>query len=223
MHAVLTRRGLEGNRWDPDEFFAHGRREVEEVSAYLEELGLDVGGRGLDFGCGVGRLTQAFAEHAREMVGVDIARSMVDAARTFDRHADRVRYVENTSPDLSICADASFDFVYSNITLQHVPPRFVRRYVTEFFRVVRPGGWVLFQMRSGPRVEPGTPRALLYRLNREHFRRFLQRLQGKPAYEIHFLARSQVEETIEAAGGQLLDVVDVSGGRGKAFRYCAVR
>ena len=76
-------------------------------------------------------------------------------------------------------------------------------------------------MRSGPRVEPGTLRHWLYRINREHLRHLFQKIAGKPPYEIHYLARSQVEEVVEASGGRLVDVVDVSGGREKGFRYCA--
>ena len=222
MYAVLTDHDRAGNRWASEEFFRHGREEIAGVVAYLDGLGIDIrGGRALDFGCGVGRLSQALAEYADRVVGVDIAASMVEAARSHNQHGDRVEYVVNTEPDLSLFDDDAFDFVYSNITLQHVPPRYARTYIREFFRVARPGGCVLFQMRSGPRIEPGSLRSLLYRLNREYFRHFLQRLRGRPPYEIHFIARSQIEEIIEEAGGHLVDVVDLDGERGRNFRYCA--
>lgn len=224
MYAVLTRHDRAGNQWDPDEFFRHGREEIESVVTYLDELGIDIrGGRGLDFGCGVGRVSQALAEYLEEVVGVDIASSMVEAARAHNSFGDRVSYVVNQSADLSLFPDASFDFVYSNITLQHIPPRYSRVYIREFFRVTRPDGCVLFQMRGGPRIEPGSLRAFLYRLNREYFRHFLQRLRGRPPYEIHFMAREQVEEVIERAGGRLVDVNRVKGERSRNFRYCALR
>lgn len=224
MYAVLTREDRRGGRWDPEEFFRDGRDEIARVVEYLDGLGIDIrGGRALDFGCGAGRLTQALADHAAEVTGVDIARSMIEAATSFNRHGERVRYVVNTEPDLSLFGDGAFDFVCSLITLQHVPPRFGRAYIREFFRVVRPGGCVLFQMRSGPRIEPGSFRALLYRLNREPFRHLVQRIRGRPPYEIHFIAREQVEEVIAEAGGRVVDVTEVAGRRRSNFRYCAVR
>jgi SAM-dependent methyltransferase len=225
LYAVLTRHSRRGNRWDPDEFFASGRHEVRGVLAYLETLGTPPArDRALDFGCGVGRLTQALAEEFREVVGVDISYTMVEAARRFDRHSGRVHYRVNTEPDLRLLDDASFDFVYSSITLQHIPPEPASRYVAEFIRVLRPGGIALFQARSGPRIRPGTLRARLYALRRERFRRFWQRLRGRAPYEMHGLARAHVEELVAAAGGLLLDVVDLDPRRpGRSFRYCATR
>lgn len=223
FYAVLTSDGKEGGGWDPEEFYATGRREISEVMEYLDARDVELRtGRALDFGCGAGRLTQALADHFDGAVGVDIAEPMVETARKHNRHGERVEYVVNTRDDLSVFPDDHFDFVYSNIVLQHIPPRYVRRYVREFLRVLRPGGVALFQMRSGPRIEPGTLRALLYRLNREHLRHLFQRLGGKHPYEIHFLARSQVEELVTECGAELLDVDDVSRGRGRSFRYCVV-
>ncbi|MBW3533730.1 MAG: class I SAM-dependent methyltransferase [Gemmatimonadetes bacterium] len=222
LYAVLTRKARRGNRWDPEEFFERGRVEIAEVVAYLGRLGLEVGrGRALDFGCGVGRLTQALADHFDEAVGVDIAASMVERARKLDRHGEKVRYVVNTAPDLAIFGDDTFDFVYSNKVLQHIPPLAVEAYVREFFRVLAPGGVAVFQMRSGPRIEPGTLRARLYTLRRRTLRRLWKRLRGLAPYEMHYLARARMEEVVAEAGATLVDVQDVSGGRAKSFRYCA--
>ena len=225
LYAALTRSECAGQRWDPEAFFATGRAQIARVMAYVAGLGLAPGReRALDFGCGAGRLTQGLAEHFASAVGVDIAASMVETAQRYNRHGERVRYVVNTAPDLRIFDDSSFDFIYTNKVLQHIPPEYQAGYVQEFVRLLRPGGVAVFQMRNGPRIRPGSVRAWLYTLNRRHIRRIAQRLRGRAPYEMHYLARSRVEELVAAAGGRVIDVVDLSAGqRGKSLRYCVGR
>jgi 2-polyprenyl-3-methyl-5-hydroxy-6-metoxy-1,4-benzoquinol methylase len=225
LYAALSRNKLRGNRWDPKAFFENGRLEIRDVVAYVEARGLRLRrDRALDFGCAVGRLTQALADHFQAVVGVDIAVSMVEGARKFNTHGDRVTYLANTAPDLAVFESESFDFVYSNKVLQHIPPQHQLGYIREFVRVLRPGGIAVFQTRNGPLVRPRTLRAVLYTLNRRHFRRFAQRIRGRPAYEMHFVARSSVADAVASAGGRIVDVTDMSRGKpDKSLRYCVVR
>ena len=225
MYAVLTNHDYRGNKWDPEAFFQHGRDEIRGVMEYVDSLGWrQPRRRALDFGSGVGRLSQALADHFEEVVGVDISYTMVETAQRFDRKGGRVRYMVNTEPDLRLLDDDAFDFVYSNITLQHIPPEPAAAYVRELIRVLRPGGLAVFQTRNGPRIRPGTLRAHLYALRREYFRRFWQRIRGRVPYEMHYLARTQVEELVVESGGRMLDVVDLNHARrGRSFRYCATK
>src|SRR5687767_8439812 len=60
--AICTAPDKRFGRWDREEFFATGEREVAEVLATAAELGLPRRhGAALDFGCGLGRLTRALA------------------------------------------------------------------------------------------------------------------------------------------------------------------
>lgn len=225
MYAALSRNALRDNRWDRDAFFETGRQEIDAVIQHVGSLGLSLRPhRALDFGCAVGRLTQALAEHFAEVIGIDIASAMVERAREFNRHGDRVKYVANSASDLRVLDSDSFDFVYSNKVLQHIPPEHQLGYIREFVRVLRPGGTAVFQMRNGPVVRPGTTRALLYTLNRRYFRRLAQRIRRRPAYEMHYVARCRVESTVSAAGARTVAVTDLSRGRpGKSLRYCIVK
>jgi 2-polyprenyl-3-methyl-5-hydroxy-6-metoxy-1,4-benzoquinol methylase len=227
MYAALSRRELAGNRWDPEAFFANGRAEIGDVLAYVDRLGVALKrGRALDFGCAIGRLTQALGGHFEEAVGVDIAEAMVQQARTYNRHGAHVTYALNTAPDLRVFADHSFDFVYTNKVLQHIPPAQQLIYVGEFLRVLRPGGLAIFQMRNGPLVEPGSVRASLYNLNRVYFRYLTRRVRGRRPYglQMHYVARAQVQQVVREAGARMLDVADLSKGKpNKSLRYCATR
>ena len=207
LYAVLSQKHGKGNRWDLDEFFATGREEIAEALEYLAGLGLEIHkGRVLDFGCGAGRLTQALAGEFGQAVGVDISYSMVECARQHNKHGDRCHFVVNTSDDLAQFDDASFDFIYTIITLQHCPPEATTRYIAEFFRVLRPGGVALFQVPSGKRHDPGTFGAWLYSLQRGTLKRFWKRLRGKPPVELHYVNQGIVEEIIEKNGGRLVEV-----------------
>ena len=225
MYAVLTVHDRRGGKWDPAEFFARGVKEIDAVLAYLESASVHVARNdAFDFGCGVGRLTQALGDQFAHATGVDISSSMIDEARRHNRHGDRVRYQVNDVPDLGAFPDSSFDFVYSNITLQHVPPGPALAYIREFVRIIRPGGTALFQVRIGRLVAPGTLAAWFYRVKREYWRRFWQRVRGRIPYEMHFVARAQVEAAVAMAGGRIVDVVDVSKARnGSSLRFAVTR
>lgn len=222
MHAALTRSGYE-DAWTPEAFFARGREEIGTVLARLDGLDVEPGReRALDFGCGAGRLTQALAAEFERVVGVDIASSMIEAAREHNAHPERVSFRVNASDRLEGLDDASFDFVYSSKTLQHIPPRPARRYVREFMRVLRSGGVAVFQIRNGPHIPPGSIRAWLYRLKHQRFRRWWKRIRGKPDYEMHWLNRERVSGIIAEEGGRVVDVEDLSTTRpGLSLRMVA--
>jgi ubiquinone/menaquinone biosynthesis C-methylase UbiE len=226
LYAVLSRKDAKDNNWDVDEFFAAGRAEITEAMSHLSKLGVSVNmGRAMDFGCGVGRLTQALCEQFEGAVGVDISYSMIESAEKHNKFGDRCRYLVNTTDDLAQLDDASFDFVYSNISLQHSPPEASSNYIAEFFRILRPGGVALFQIPSGPRHDPGSLGAKLYSIKRGPLRRFWKRIRGMPPVEIHYITQSIVEGIIEASDARLIDATQQGSVRGSrvSMLYCAVR
>lgn len=123
LWAIITWPDKKGGKWKPDEFFDSGKTHVNGVMAYLNAKGICIQRkRALDFGCGVGRVTQALADHFEEVCGVDIAPSMVKLARKYNRHGDRYRHYVNDAADLKLFSSNSFDFVHTIIVLQHMLP-----------------------------------------------------------------------------------------------------
>ena len=62
LWAIITWPDKKGNRWDLEEFFSLGREEIAMIMTHIASLGLSLQHRkALDFGCGVGRVTQALA------------------------------------------------------------------------------------------------------------------------------------------------------------------
>jgi SAM-dependent methyltransferase len=216
-----------GNRWDVEEFFRTGEREVAALLACLERLGERLGApvprqraRALDFGCGVGRLTQALADHFEQVDGVDIAPSMVELAERYNRHGPRCRYHLNERDDLERFAGGSFDLVYSTLVLQHIEGRYVRRYLAEFLRVLRPGGVAVFDLPSHPtRTLQGRLLALLPQPALNAYRRLRYGYPG--VMEQHGIPRPEVESLLTARGGRLLEVADhpTLGSAWHCYRY----
>ncbi|MCI0397189.1 MAG: class I SAM-dependent methyltransferase, partial [Chloroflexi bacterium] len=93
LWAILTSPDAEGGRWDLQQFLASGKAEIECILEEIRLLGFSLTfGKALDFGCGVGRLTQALGNHFQECHGVDIAASMIDLANRLNEKPSRVVY-----------------------------------------------------------------------------------------------------------------------------------
>lgn len=162
LWAILTDPARKGGRWTPAEFFATGVAEIDALVAEARRLGLPRRRRrALDFGCGVGRLTQALAAHADAVLGLDVAPSMVAHARAFNRHGDRVTYAVQAGPPLATLADRSIDLVVTGRVLQHIAPEYARAYVAELARVLAPGGFLSFDLPSRPLDVPVLPAGAL--------------------------------------------------------------
>ena len=145
--------------WDADEFFRTGETEIDATLARAEPFGLpERRERALDFGCGVGRLTQAMCRHFERAEGVDIAPSMIAAAEQLNRHGERCDYHLNESDSLAFLDSGSFDLVYSALVLQHMAPDLARTYLAELVRVLRPGGLLVFQVPSARIPQAKLPR-----------------------------------------------------------------
>lgn len=76
----------------------------------------------LDFGCGIGRLTEPLREHFRSVVGLDMSEEMIRQASGRLKGHDGIRFVVNTTADLAVFSDASFDFVNEFVVFQHMRP-----------------------------------------------------------------------------------------------------
>lgn len=209
MWAILTDPRKRGNRWDRESFFETGEQHVGQLFEWIQEMdALPARGRALDFGCGIGRLTQALAARFDETVGVDIAPRMIELARELNTRGDRCSYVLNDRDDLGVFEDASFDFVYTVITLQHMEPRFSKRYLAEFVRILRPGGLLIFQLPDRPDERVGWIRATAPAIVRRAWHRLKRAAGRKGLMEMHGIARETVVALLESAGAEVVTVRD---------------
>jgi 2-polyprenyl-3-methyl-5-hydroxy-6-metoxy-1,4-benzoquinol methylase len=197
MWVVLSLPDKLGGKWTPEKFFASGREEIDRVLRIIREAGVTVNpGRALDFGCGLGRLSQALAEHFRRVEGVDISDSMIRQAQQYNKHPDKVEYQLNVKNDLSLYPRNQFDFIYSNIVLQHVPSTDQLLYIAEFMDLLKIGGVAYFQT-----IHCRGLRALVPNWFTEAYR--FVKYRGNSYTPIYGVPASHVETVIRNGGGRI--------------------
>jgi SAM-dependent methyltransferase len=208
LWAIFSAPGKRHGRWSADEFFQTGEAEIAEVMSVAAELGLpEKFRRALDFGCGVGRATRALSFRFAEALGIDISERMIELAHGFNVDRPNCIFLASDSSDLSYFDSKSFDLVYSNVVLQHLPgAESVYRYIAEFMRVVDDRGLVVFQMPFRLRWRArAQPKRRLYRT--------LRRLGANPRalykaglspMRTSALAEAAVTAAVERSGGQIM-------------------
>jgi SAM-dependent methyltransferase len=137
---------------DVDAFWRRGDEVLDRLVAMTgHRVGPD--DEVLDIGCGIGRMTRALAVRVGHVHALDVSSEMLRLAR--ERNADlaNVTWHHGDGTTLRVLADASVDGCFSHVVFQHLPDaRMTLGYVREMGRVLRPGGWALFQVSTDPRI-----------------------------------------------------------------------
>ncbi|RLI56364.1 MAG: hypothetical protein DRO87_08080 [Candidatus Thorarchaeota archaeon] len=108
-------------------------------------VGEVMGIRILDAGCGEGYLSRLFARRGAIVTGVDVSEKLVEISRVVAQQENvSVSFSVGDVCDLRDFADSSFDVVLSNLVLLNIPC--LQRALAEFYRVLRPGGIVVFSI-----------------------------------------------------------------------------
>jgi SAM-dependent methyltransferase len=119
-------------------FYASGRDYIAEMIATLVALtGEAPQGPALDFGCGVGRLAEAMAEHV-PTTGLDISPGMLAIAR---QRGGKATYAD-TLPA------GPFGWINSFIVFQHIMPERGMEILADLLDRLAPGGMISIQLTA---------------------------------------------------------------------------
>ncbi len=129
--------------WEKGDFtrIAHSMRESGE--ALVKGLGITKGLKVLDLGCGDGTTALPEARLGADVLGVDIARNLVDAGnkRAKEQGLTNCTFQEGDASNLHELKDHSFDLVVSIFGAMFAPKPF--EVAKEMVRVTRPGGRIV--------------------------------------------------------------------------------
>jgi ubiquinone/menaquinone biosynthesis C-methylase UbiE len=129
--------------WEKGDFTRIADTMRKSGEALVEKLGITKGLNVLDLGCGDGTTAVPAAKLGADVLGIDIARNLVEAGnrRAAERGLTNLEFQEGDASNLEQVPDKSFDLVVSIFGAMFAPKPF--DVAKEMVRVTRPGGRIV--------------------------------------------------------------------------------
>jgi ubiquinone/menaquinone biosynthesis C-methylase UbiE len=129
--------------WEKGDFTRIADTMRKSGEALVEKLGISKGMRVLDLGCGDGTTALPEAKLGADVLGIDIARNLVEAGnrRAAKQGLTNIKFQEGDTTNLEQVPDKSFDLVVSIFGAMFAPKPF--DVAKEMVRVTRPGGRIV--------------------------------------------------------------------------------
>src|SRR5689334_11604672 len=129
--------------WEKGDFTRIAASMRESGKALVGALGVKAGLKVLDLGCGDGTTALPAAKLGADVLGVDIARNLVEAGNRLahEQGLTNIRFQEGDATDLVGLKDQSFDLVVSIFGAMFAPKPF--DVAKEMVRVTRHGGRIV--------------------------------------------------------------------------------
>jgi ubiquinone/menaquinone biosynthesis C-methylase UbiE len=129
--------------WEKGDFTQIAALMRDSGEAVVQSIGIEPPLRALDLGCGDGTTAIPLACMGAEVVGIDIARNLVDAGnrRAEEAGLKNLKFQEGDACNLEGVADHSFDLTLSVFGAMFAPRPF--DVAKEMVRVTKPGGRIV--------------------------------------------------------------------------------
>jgi len=129
--------------WEKGDFTRIADTMRDSGEALVQKLGITKGLKVLDLGCGDGTTALPEAKLGADMLGIDIARNLVEAGnrRAHEQGLTNLKFQEGDASNLEQVPDRSFDLVVSIFGAMFAPKPF--DVAKEVVRVTRPGGRIV--------------------------------------------------------------------------------
>ena len=196
-------------KWDEKEFYHLGENEITGILEKCKNLNVAKNkGIALDFGCGVGRLTEPLSKHFKKVIGIDVSDHMLELAK---EHADKSK-IKNIDykgvESLSSIKSNSIDLVVTRFVLEHIPPTVAKKYIKEFTRILKPNGLATFE---APFAEPEG--------NEKHTKKYIEKSKKEdiPITLVFSIPKKEVYEIIDEGKCYVIDSNETNGLVNKDF------
>jgi ubiquinone/menaquinone biosynthesis C-methylase UbiE len=129
--------------WEKGDFTRLAANMRESGEALVQSLGITHGLKVLDLGCGDGTTALPAAKLGADVLGVDIARNLVEAGRkrAVEQGLTNCKFQEGDACNLQPLPDHAFDLVVTIFGAMFAPKPF--EVAKEMVRVTRPGGRIV--------------------------------------------------------------------------------
>ena len=142
---IMTNAPVNPNKalWEKGDFTRIADTMRESGEALVQKLGITKGMKVLDLGCGDGTTALPEAKLGADVLGVDIARNLVEAGnkRAAEQGLTNVRFQEGDATNLQGLPDRAFDLVVSIFGAMFAPKPI--EVAKEMVRVTRRGGRIV--------------------------------------------------------------------------------
>jgi ubiquinone/menaquinone biosynthesis C-methylase UbiE len=129
--------------WEKGDFTRIADTMRESGEALVQRLGITKGLKVLDLGCGDGTTALPEAKLGADVLGVDVARNLVEAGnkRAAKEGLSNIKFQQGDASNLQQLPDEAFDLVVSIFGAMFAPKPF--EVAKEMVRVTRPGGRIV--------------------------------------------------------------------------------
>src|SRR5437764_2565978 len=129
--------------WEKGDFTRIAATMRESGETLVEKLGITKDMLVLDLGCGDGTTALPEAKLGADVLGIDIARNLVEAGnrRAVEQGLTNIKFQQGDASNLEQVPDKSFDLVVSIFGAMFAPKPF--EVAKEMVRVTRPGGRII--------------------------------------------------------------------------------
>jgi SAM-dependent methyltransferase len=163
------------------------------------------GGRLLDIGCNTGRVCVALADRFDELVGIDLADSVVQTGQRLIRERfpaleGKIRLIAASADDPLPFPDRHFDAVLASAVIEHLISPFA--IMDEIARVTRPGGCAVITVPNLQYIKHIKDLVLgripLTGTNRREIEHF--RVHGWDGHHFHYFTKSSLAALLRHTG-----------------------